>query len=232
MSRKHTVLASIIGFLAGALVCLLVIVFIFPVRVPRTANVYKVDESSGVTGQQLTDMALEAAGYLKTGNFQALSELVHPDYGLIFSPFATVNLSTNLCFSVKELPGLGESTEKLVWGVHTDGGEPISMTVQEYMKEFVFDRDYTAAPLIGVNYTIRTGNALENVSDSFPERASWTCAIPALRRRSTPTGPPCGLYLRSTTGSFRSPASFTPRPSFEFLPPPSANLYYYFLNKK
>ncbi len=168
MSRKHTVLASIIGFLAGALVCLLVIVFIFPVRVPRTANVYKVDESSGVTGQQLTDMALEAAGYLKTGNFQALSELVHPDYGLIFSPFATVNLSTNLCFSVKELPGLGESTEKLVWGVHTDGGEPISMTVQEYMKEFVFDRDYTAAPLIGVNYTIRTGNALENVSDSFP----------------------------------------------------------------
>ena len=43
------------------------------------------------------------------------------------------------------------------------------MTLPEYLGAYVFDADYTQAPIIGVDHVIASGNSLENVEDAYPE---------------------------------------------------------------
>ena len=117
----------------------------------------------------LTAYAYEVLGYIKEENFGALSAVVHPEFGLVFSPYATVALSTNKCFTAGEVAKLGEDSSKYIWGVKDGSGGPIEMTVSDYFSEFVYKFDYMNAPEIGVDYIVRTGNALENITEVFPD---------------------------------------------------------------
>ncbi|MGM9522761.1 MAG: hypothetical protein ACI3VB_09840 [Oscillospiraceae bacterium] len=118
--------------------------------------------------QTLTDLAFEVACCIKSADFEKLSEYVHPTYGVVISPYATVNLSTNLCFTADEIRDFSDNTQVYTWGLTSDGREPIDMTVANYFQRYVFNYDYTTAQIIGVNYIIKTGNSLENVTDVFP----------------------------------------------------------------
>lgn len=125
-------------------------------------------ENSASDNEELLGLALEAAQYIKDRDFTSLSSIVHPVYGVVFTPYSTVNLSSDECFSSSDVAAFSTNTTKYVWGAADGSGTPIEMTVSEYFDRYVFDRDYTAAPLIGVDHIVQTGNSLENVSDIFP----------------------------------------------------------------
>lgn len=156
-----------IGAAVGAALTLFVTLVLLPG--PSSLQEYPVPAASGVTDELLTSAAVRSAGFIRSGDYESLAELVHPERGLLFSPYATVNTDTNRSFTPDEVADFSRNTEKYVWGVMSDGGEPISMTVSDYLDTYVRDLDYASAPLIGINYTVRTGNALENVSDVFPD---------------------------------------------------------------
>lgn len=164
--RTYIVLTAILGFLVGILLTLVLMFFLRGDC--KSVGEYKIETDAGVTNRLLTDIALETANDLKAGDYEDLSELVHPDYGLVLSPYATVNLNTNLRFTPAEVADFSEKNEKQTWGLQADGSQPITLTVTDYMSKFVFDRDYTNSPLIGLNYIVRTGNSRENVTESFP----------------------------------------------------------------
>jgi len=134
--------------------------------------------------QELVKLAMGAAEDIKNNDFQALSQIVHPELGVVFSPYATITLSTNKCFLAEQIAAFGTDTKSYVWGVHTGSGEPIELTVADYFAQFVFDRDYTVAPIIGINHTIRSGNALENITDVFPDVKYVDFYIPGTERDS------------------------------------------------
>lgn len=117
---------------------------------------------------ELITLAYRVLGYIKDGDFDALSKTVHPEFGVVFSPRATVTLSTNRYFQAEQVALFGTDTNMYVWGVLSGSGDPIEMTPKDYFAKFVFDKDYTAAPIIGVNHIVRSGNALENITDVFP----------------------------------------------------------------
>ena len=48
-------------------------------------------------------------------------------------------------------------------------GDAITMTLPEYLSAYVFNVDYTQAPIIGVDSILSSGNSLENVQDAYPE---------------------------------------------------------------
>lgn len=116
----------------------------------------------------LIELAVRAARFIKTRDFSSLSEMVHPTFGVYFCPGATVNLRNNKVFTSYEVSNFRDDTASYVWGVAQDTGVPIEMTAEEYFARYVYDRDYANAPIIGVNYTARTGNSLENLSEAFP----------------------------------------------------------------
>lgn len=166
MKKASALIYALAGLLAGALLTLVVTYSLIPALSSRDAHADSGTVSS--SNAALTDAALETAEYFKSSDYEALAAIVHPDYGVVFSPVATVNLTSNLSFTAKQVENFGESTEKLIWGVRSDSGEPISMTVGDYLANYVIDRDYTASPVITVNYTLRVGNSRENVTDIFP----------------------------------------------------------------
>ena len=125
--------------------------------------------SEKVNNEELTALAFDILRVIKAGDYGSLSRSVHPALGVLFSPCATITLTTNKCFRADQVAAFGTDTNSYVWGVYSASGEPIEMTPVEYFARFVFDRDYTTASVIGVNHVVRSGNALENITEELPD---------------------------------------------------------------
>jgi len=153
------------GFLLGTVLTYSVLQHVGKDRASTT--VIETDETASDQIALLT-LSAEVVQDLKAKDFDALSALIHPDYNLLFSPYATINLSTSRCLSAKELQAFGEDQTTYVWGTYSGTNELINMTTMDYYDRFIFDADYTKASVIAANTITATGNALENVNEVFP----------------------------------------------------------------
>lgn len=105
---------------------------------------------------------------LKRQDYTGLSAYVHPSYGVQFTPYSTVQPEHDLRLSAQQIAGLGSDNTLYTWGSADGSGEPIRLSGRDYFARYVFNVDYTQAPVIGVDTVLESGNALENVADSFP----------------------------------------------------------------
>lgn len=105
---------------------------------------------------------------LKDKNYRLLATMVHPEYGAFFTPYSTVRTEGDQRLTPAQISVLETDTTRYLWGSDDGTGNPIRMTAQAYMDRYVFNADFTQAPLIGVDTVLGKGNALENVADSFP----------------------------------------------------------------
>ena len=121
------------------------------------------------TSQPLTlaQSATNVVNALQKHDLTAIAELVHPQWGLRFSPYAFVH-ETDLFFSKVQIPGLLEDITIYQWGTYDGSGEPISLDFPEYFDEFVYNVDFANPEMIGYNKEIGTGNVPNNISDFFP----------------------------------------------------------------
>jgi len=129
----------------------------------------KTAPSSEASNAELSALAFQVLEYIKDNDYAMLSGVAHPDYGVVFSPTATVTLSTNRRFSAEQIANFGNDNTVYVWGVYNGSGIPIEMTICDYVTEFVYNRNYLSSPVIGVDLIVRSGNALENITEVFPE---------------------------------------------------------------
>ena len=125
--------------------------------------------STDLKHDELAKLATAVAERIAAGDYEGLSEYVHPVYGLIFAPYSTVNLGSNQCFTPQRVAITGKDSSVYVWGVKYGSDEPIQLTAAQYFSEYVYDRDYARAPVMGFNTVLRAGNALENVAAAFPD---------------------------------------------------------------
>ncbi len=124
--------------------------------------------SAGASNSELIEQSYELLTYIRSGDYAAIAALVHPEYGVYFSPYSNINLSSNQWFSGDMLAVIDKAEEPFVWGVYDGSGEPISMTAAEYFARFVYDRNFAAAPIITVDRIAKSGNSLENTTELFP----------------------------------------------------------------
>ena len=71
--------------------------------------------------------------------------------------------------TAQQIAALDQDETVYTWGVLDGKGTPIQMTGKEYFQRYVFNADYTQAPQVGVDEVLSTGNAMENVRDSYPD---------------------------------------------------------------
>ena len=133
---------------------------------------------SDVTDEELISYARELINVIKKGDYRSVAEVVHPEYGVIFSPYATVNLSVDRCFTKDQVAEFAHDNKTYIWGVYDGSGEPIELTPEKYFARFVFDVDFSACETFGVDEVIRTGNSLENIDDIFPTARYVDCFMP------------------------------------------------------
>ncbi len=165
-------IVALLGMVIGASILLLVF---------RNADTQAVNNALGnvspntvvdagsSTNLELYEIAVEAAEYIKYGDYVSLASMVHPVYGVYFSPTPTINLKNNQCFDQYEVAAFDSDDSSYVWG--NAGGEmlPIEMDIKTYMGTYVYDYDYVSASLVSINAPAKTGNSLENIVESFPK---------------------------------------------------------------
>ena len=134
-------------------------------NVPEPVSVVSTD----LKHDELAKLATAVAERIAARDYEGLSEYVHPVYGLVFSPYSKVNLGSNQCFTPQRVAITGRDSSVYVWGMRYGSDEPIQLTAAQYFSEFVYDRDYANAPVMGFNTVLRSGNALENVAAAFPD---------------------------------------------------------------
>ncbi len=149
-----------------AAVCIAIIFIVRDRKDMDTAEVALLDENAGDT--ELTEYARGVLQYLKDRDYASLANMVHPEYGVVFSPYPTVTLSSANCFLPNEVAKFGGDSQRYTWGLYDGSGLPIEMTVEEYFERFVMDVDFTQSRDYSIDEVYRSGNALENVKEVFP----------------------------------------------------------------
>ena len=134
--------------------------------VPSTESGEGQDLSANGPLLEAGDAVLRA---LEAGDIDALAALVDPERGVTFTPYSTVDPHSDLTFLPDQLAQAGASGSTYIWGTTQGKGDAISLTLTQYLKTYVFNTDYTRAPVIGVDHVIASGNSLENVADAYPE---------------------------------------------------------------
>ena len=172
----------LLGILLGVGGCLLVRFLSEGSLSRRSAPEQVVVSGSAVNNDELAKLSVAVAQRLAAGDYEGLSAYVHPTYGLVFVPYSTVNLGSNQCFTSQRVAITGRDSTVYVWGVKYGSDEPIKMTAAAYFSQYVYDRDYAHAPVMGFNTVLRSGNALENVTVAFPDAQFVDLYFP-------PTGP-------------------------------------------
>ena len=116
----------------------------------------------------LLSSACSANRAIQRRDWASLSACVHPERGVTFTPYSTVEPETDLTFTADQIKSLGQDRNIYTWGFEDGRGDPIQMTAGQYFERYVYDRDYTQAVEIGIDRIMTGGNALENLTEAYP----------------------------------------------------------------
>lgn len=127
------------------------------------------EEKDEVGSDNLLATTVDVLELLKEKDMEGLSNYVHPDKGLRFSPYGYIDVENHLVFSAEEVAGLADDDSGYTWGAYDGSGEPIKLTFDEYYDQFIFDEDFTNPQLIGNNVRVGQGNTVNNIGEVYPE---------------------------------------------------------------
>ncbi len=109
------------------------------------------------------ETANQTIAALKTRDFDTLQTLIHPEKGVRFSPYATVDTKNDVVLMPFEL----DNFESKLWGNYDGIGTPIILTLNEYFDKFVYSADFMNASEIKKNEIIGSGNSLNNLQTVY-----------------------------------------------------------------
>ena len=111
---------------------------------------------------QLTDRILKA---FKSRNYRSVADHIDPVQGVRFSPYAYVDTLKNVVLSKRKFIEQAGKTEQdmIKWGEFDGSGDPINMTLNQYIQRFVYDVDFAKPEKRSVNEFLNEGNSLNNL---------------------------------------------------------------------
>jgi hypothetical protein len=105
---------------------------------------------------------------LKEKDYIGLAEFIHPKLGIRFSPYAYIDTTADQLLSRNRLIALSKSQKKIKWGFEDATEKPIKLSINNYVKEFIYDVDFLNAEKNGVNKFFGGGNSLNNLKEIYP----------------------------------------------------------------
>jgi len=117
----------------------------------------------------LRDRAAGVLAAIKAKDMETLSQAVHPDKGVRFSPYGYVNTEHDLVFTADKIKRLPSDNTVYAWGSYDGSGEPIKLSFEGYYNKFVYDKDFLNAEEVGYNKILGKGNSLINISEVYPK---------------------------------------------------------------
>ena len=108
---------------------------------------------------------------LKNKNYMAFANNIHPVSGIRFSPYGYVDTLSHLRFSREKFIATAkdDNQEMIDWGKFDATGDPIKMTLNNYLQRFVYDVDFVRPEKRTVNDFIGAGNSLNNLLSVYKD---------------------------------------------------------------
>ena len=104
---------------------------------------------------------------LKENNWGELRKYFSED-GVLFSPYGYIDSARSKKLSPDDLIAAISKNWILTWGSYDGTGDPIKLTVKDYLKKFVYNADYVNAEAIGFDEVIKQGNSTNNLKEIYP----------------------------------------------------------------
>ncbi len=92
--------------------------------------------------------------------------MVHPIKGVRFTPYTNVKVN-DIVMAPPLLLAEYENDSVIPWGVFDGSGEPMELAFSQYLKQFIWDHDYTAAPEVLWDSPKQRGNIVENAMEFY-----------------------------------------------------------------
>jgi len=97
-----------------------------------------------------------------------LSDYIHSEKGLLFSPYVFIN-KDSVAFQKDEISDLLNDKNKYLWGHYDGSGEAIELTTSEYFAKFLSAEKFLKDGLVLVDDLKERGNIKNNIKDIFPQ---------------------------------------------------------------
>jgi hypothetical protein len=110
----------------------------------------------------LTNKVLTA---LKNKDYNSLALLIHPDKGVRFSPYAYIDTLHDKVIHTEFMVAQADHKKqgKILWGTKDPTDDPINLTIDKYIDEFVYDVDFLYPEKFKINEFIGGGNTQNNL---------------------------------------------------------------------
>ena len=128
----------------------------------------KVDLTDEIYTKSLSGLEHQVVTLLKNREMIKLASLVHPEKGIRFSPYAYVDIHSDLVFSPEKIKNFFENSKEYVWGYYDHNGMSIRMKTSEYFNNYIFDSDYSTADEVNYNATIGRSLTVSNIFEVYP----------------------------------------------------------------
>lgn len=113
----------------------------------------------------VTSVSLEILKAIKEKDYEFLAYYFHPSLGIRFSPYAYIDTAVDVVLTSDEYTSLlTKNKKKLInWGSFDGSGDPIMLTMKNYIKKYVYDVDFYNAEKISFNRILGAGNSQDNI---------------------------------------------------------------------
>jgi hypothetical protein len=116
----------------------------------------------------LADRSKEILTVLEEKNLVTFAGFIHPTEGVRFSPYGFVDTTKDVRLSRDQFLSHLSKKTKLTWGSYDGSGEPITMTIEEYFRKFVYDAKFLEPESHNLNKTVATGSSVNNQATIYP----------------------------------------------------------------
>ncbi|MCL6591881.1 MAG: hypothetical protein K6U80_18265 [Firmicutes bacterium] len=116
----------------------------------------------------IKDIAAVVIRLIKEKDFEKLSNYIHPELGVRFTPQTIVG-DDDLVFSADEIKNFFNDNRIYEWGyAGASDDKKIRLTKAEYYNEFIYDKDFAASDHIGYNEILQETGFIENQYEKYP----------------------------------------------------------------
>jgi hypothetical protein len=106
---------------------------------------------------------------IKAKDGERWAELAHPEKGVRFSPYAYVEVKSDVVFSRDQIRRFWTDEMTYTWGFADGTGDPINMTPRQYCDRYIMDRDFLNPSTTSVDNDRARGNTNNNAAEVYPQ---------------------------------------------------------------
>ncbi len=152
--------------------------------VPVTGSLKSVREPIKQTKENiLKNINAKIISYLKSKNYILFSQFIHPHKGIRFSMYAYVQPEKDNHFSREDFNRYISMPTKFTWGEKDGTRDLLVVSLQNYLQQLVFKRDFTQAQFY-LNEFKGKGNSINNLLKIYPNADFTENYIPGSEKYS------------------------------------------------